>query len=493
MPERETTITINPGPEIQRSPLITRGGRTARRVTTLLTAAALAAACSSVLPDQNSSPTPRPPGVEQTHKPLPLVEDELNKLKNNPAINKNINVMSFSSLRSQYKDEDYTGVNNKDGIPNEISDYSSAPVLEITYDKDTQSFRFHDETPKGLPEQDFYNLLLPVENNIVLATAFKTGRLDRVAIRLNKIEPDPTLKGVDDYNGQYVIKDVSDSKKGIQQTVYLFLPGDNTLNTIDYKTLLIHEPLHALTSRESLSLSSPDVQPSTEDLTHWQEVCKDIRTIALDEAKTQTQDILEIMRENRHLFAESQVQTAFDEVYKALQHGDFNKLEPKTGDQKDDFTSKVPECGVIGPWSAFMRILTMKGIDITDSILVSDAKVALVDKMQQAWQDIMVKNIIFAALSEGTYTNAGSPGEGAGHPETDWDELIVSTTDILLNYPDTFAQTLQKLSDQERKVALQLVDVSVKTVDFQVPADEDAFHRELRKNYQRFKATMGQN
>jgi hypothetical protein len=493
MPEGEVAISLPP-PEKQRDVKPpSRGGRVGR-VTTLLTAAALAAACSGPVRPKEATHeiTKSPHGIEQTYNSLPSVESALNKLKNDPSVDKETTGMSFRSLRTQYQGTDFTGLDNVHGSPIILDEFYSAPVLEITYDKDTKSFHFQDETPKGLPKQNLYNFLSPLSEDIPLLTAFQLGEVNRVAIRINKKITDPSLKGLDDYNGQYVPQDVTDSKKGTQKTVFFYLPGSDQLSTNDYQSTLTHEPLHALTGKDTLSESNSS-KPSSEDLASWKGVCEDIRSVAVDEAEQKTQGLLEIMRQNRSLFPAPLEKATFEEVYQALQNGDFNRLEPKTGEEKHYLVTKIPECSVIGPWEAFTKLLQQKGFNL-DKLDISDRVTTFIDTMRNRWTTIMENNTIYTDFREGLYAKkAGGEDTGLGHPESDWDELIVSTTNNILRNPTLFAQTVQKLPDEKRKLAIQLVDTAIKTVDAQVPVDQQPFHVKIRTTYQLFQIALGQN
>lgn len=473
-----------------------RGGKIGRFATTL-TAAALVAACSSsptVKPTEAPPETTKTPGVEQVH--IPTAQEIFTRLTTDPEVKKDQKIISFTDLKKQYQDSDYVPLSNPGS--KSIGKVNSAPVLLLTYDHASGQLSFKDQTPKGLSKQDTYNLLSSVMNNEVLQTALKIGKIDKLAIRLNSKMTNPLYKDTDGFDGLFLSKDKSDADKGTQHSMYFFLLGNqDTLNTLDFHRIGQHEGLHSLLADNILSLSN-EIKPNLQEFSEWKQVCVDMRNFALADMKKYRQNLLTMMKGKEKLFPTERAKSAWQEIYQALQNGEFDdsyqlhSTDLNLTGAKMGLDLKIPECTVIGPWESFMQIIYDPKTDLPDLFSpaydpVDDVRVAMVNE----WAKIMNNQTIYKIFREGPYDErAGAEAGTFGHIQTDWDEATTSINDTILDFPEWFAEKIKQLPTDRKAVSLKFIDLAVKALDASVPQDQIIFHINLRTRYELFKAEL---
>lgn len=453
------------------------------RGVTLAILSSVAAGCTApATAGRDSGPSPTPPGVEQVISTIRSLEARVNELSDSPNVKKQDTVVDLTDFGNTYSPDSFKPPSLFDvGIQGLLLP-KTASMYTITYDRDTNTLTYQVTHPLGISpgENQEYHILEPLVNNPVLKLALANGTANKVEVRLSA--PDKsTLEGFN-----------------VGDKIFLSLP--QKMETITYRNAIIHETLHSLTAGSDLSPSTKNLQPQPQEFEKWQEVCGNIRDIAIDEAETRSQTIISLMRKAQQegmfsgqKFNDPGYAKAFQEVLDALVRGDFNREQPTIN---NDFEQKAPNCKTIGPVDAFMALLKKEGLSLTP-IKADDP---LLSKISKEWSEIIRNETIFSELREGPYNKIkGAPNDLAGHPYESWDEMIASLNYLIIAEPDNFGATINKLPPDEKKAALELVSAAVVTldqfVDESLPDTKDKadFIALLRAHYALWQTKVNQN
>lgn len=454
--QREFSSNQSEGKKVKSIPrrLVSRPHRAGRFAASLAAIGAVAA--GSVPPLETS--VKEPPQVEHAAPSWSSVTETFTELQHDPQVDKSDKI-DFAPLRKGLSENDYKSERYKEAL--------SADLLEVRYNKHTDQLQFLQQS-KGLDKNAQYDLLTPVfENQMMLKTAFAVGDLDRVAMRA--LYPDSSATFEDTYAGYS-----TDNPTHMKEVTFLFSGGNISMRNSELTSDMNHEVIHALTDKYSLSQEGE--KPKQEDITTWQNVCRDIRTIAIDEAETKKGTILKTMEDSVGKFTDPKARAAFEQVYADLKNANLNK-DQEYGVKKGELS----DCQTVGPTDAFWNVLYKDPKYLGN--LGTEEQEAL-GKMSHEWYDLIKDETIYKELREAAYGES----EHSGHPFDNWEELVASVGNITMLHPEKLADNIKKLPEDKQKVATSLVNISVDTLAAQVPQEAkfEPFHQRLADARKKF-------
>lgn len=268
----------------------------------------------------------------------------------------------------------------------------------------------------------------------------------------------------------------------MQKTVYLFLPGVQSIDNEEISNIVRHETIHGLTGTNNLSdIGETSAAPNPDEQAKWNAVCTDMRDFSLQDAEEHKQSSIESLDELRNQFHNSDATEIINEIINALQDGTFDRYQPEKPDNNpnDILIGKVPDCMTIGPWEVLVRLMNDKGLGLLlNKVITSNQTIGnIILELQTNWDSMIANQTIYRIFREGTYEQ-DSPEKLLGHEYEDWDELITSTSDVCIAYPEKVAAMIERLPPDRRAVALQLVHLSLTTLNETVPPDQNEdFHK----------------
>ena len=91
------------------------------------------------------------------------------------------------------------------------------------------------------------------------------------------------------------------------------------------------------------------------------------------------------------------------------------------------------------------------------------------------YQIFLHQESIYKILTEATY-NADPLATGQlGHPQDNWSELVTSTVDVMLGYPEEFGRNVSALPEDQRTLIKGLLDHSLQDMGRSIaPGDQGA-------------------
>lgn len=460
------------------------------RATLAMSAAALAAACSTTSTSTShetykGSPAttysaPEVPGMQHQYS----VVETFNALRGDPNIPKKGGTIDVASIAKQYHSKDYVPIMSTDPHTKQESmlDGGSAPVMEIRYNKTANALTYNVQTPQKLDNLELLQLLSPVvQNQLLLTTAFENNDVTRVVIRLKS---PPLDKAYADYTSdEYIPEDWSTPGEGMQKTVFLFLPNVPSIDTQEIRDTLRHETIHGLTKNVNFS-KNPEVSAAqnNEDLAKWNTVCLAMRDFSIQDAEKYKQHAITSMTELSNQLHNPVATEVLNQIIDALNNGTFDKYQPQQGENPNmAFGGTIPDCTAIGPWEVFVRLMDARGPKSLINKILTSPNQAIENtsaSLQDDWQKMVEFQTIFRVLREGTYEQA-SPEKLLGHGESNLYELMTSTGDVAIAYPNRVAQIINELPPERRTVVLQLINLSLTTLNKQIPPNKNPYFHVL--------------
>lgn len=419
------------------------------------------------------SPETKPP-VEQIAYPPGSLEARVQMLAQDPRVNRAEQITDLTAIGKSIALDEY---NDREDLPAAYPAPLSVPIFEIGYNPTTspKTLALTNSRLETFGADRDYHLFAPFVKDPIVKAAFDSGMVKNVVVRMTQSDNIDDLSGMSD-----------------EGTVYLFIPQN--VDYVNYRVLIRHEFLHKFADKSGLSEFNTG-RPTPEEEQKWQKICGDIRDIALNQANQHMGELLSIMEEGRKVFLDSKQYTpeyaeAFNELYLAMQNGDFDKYQPTSS---DSLPGKIKNCQTIGPADAFYALLQKNNLGNGKAYVqpLTDAETKLVSDMGSAWYKTLPKQTIYDVLNEGNYVKeAGGAGNRGGHTQKGLDELEVSTWNLVLSLPDQYADTIKDLPAEEKTAALELIDESIEMLKTLTPADQSEVHTMIKTNYGMFKKAL---
>lgn len=360
-------------------------------------------------------------------------------------------------------------------------DYAlTAPIFNVTYTdgKLTYSDATIGQTLQDDPKKQLIDAI--AVNKDLLESAFKNNSLDIVNFRLVKEDAIP-----DSYSAakpQYIPKDYMNTDGG--GGIYMTFDSTDTQTVADIATMLRHETLHALTSTSNLYTPGPgDESPRAIDgeaINAYSNACHSLRTLALNQVANNSTEVirqLESVAASVEWVYSSQIQA----IIQSIKDGSIATMQPAPGNRIITTNAVVEECVTLPPKRMLLSLMRANGID-TEAFLASmtDEARSQLGLTLNSWGDALRDQTFYKSIRESPYLEKPMAGELEGHPWDTWEELVASTLNVAMTFPDLFSQNYAKLSIEEQLVIKKTLQLNA-TEFQQLHPELTDHHNQLRQ------------
>lgn len=312
-----------------------------------------------------------------------------------------------------------------------------------------------DTSPLGMDEDtiDWFGERVATHAPLLRA-ALQSGRMDSIVIALDDDQYDESGRPRETgFVSGYFDADT-------KSTVFEISTHATILDAGVMDQYLVHEGIHALFASNQLSYFSEETaDPAL--IETFQAACMNLRSLAVQNINSGMHSTVRDLK----TMADNQVDPAMTARYQALHdtvaNGSWADVQP-TLTTPSDSADKLPACTNprIGQMAA--SLASQLGLPATNPDLrnpIDSLAFDGYDEAQSTYDDLMKGKSLYRVFSESTYLYEAP---AMGHPHDSFDELVASTMNALISFPEDFALKVKYLSNPaEQQAVIDMVRLTI--------------------------------
>lgn len=345
-------------------------------------------------------------------------------------------------------------ISNTEQVDTEFGTERYWPFAEVRLSE--MGLEIRDLSPEGMNDQVAEWFAARVSARaLLIEEAINSGAIDRVVFTIGEPAYDLDRDRSIGYVMGYFDQDNSQIVFEISQTAI-------SLNARFIEQYITHEAGHAIFSTTQPSAwNETEMTPAVRS--DFVNACRTLRDISLQKIRYNISLIENATERLANTYSNPVMKQRFEALTESLNDGEISELQFDSGNVGLE-EAHLPECSVasIVQMARIVGDINSYGdpgdisLDIgRDEVLywMGEANAALLDVLRDM--------STYRLLTESSYPD--SPPD-MGHPFDNLDELAASTLNIMITYPEEFAQKVRVLPEDEKQAILQVVRLVVDEV-----------------------------